>query len=205
MWQLCCVGASALNILSAGRGRLEFPGSCCHFQIDGVLRKQACLRITVVGNGQGNAGVSRMGREDASVQENVAARGGLSQGSTPFCCLCTALEHYSLRRHSDIRSASEVDSDNEQTQSLGVRARPCPGLSWWAAGPPFVSGVSAVFDSITGSSSLVLRFPGTLIGLGVLWFIRNSAASERVSTGFQAELPWARVTSSSCWGTYRSL
>lgn len=40
----------------------------------------------MVGNGQGNAGVSRMGREDASMQENVAARGGPSQGSMPFCC-----------------------------------------------------------------------------------------------------------------------
>ena len=76
-----------------------------------------------------------MGREDASMQENVAARGGPSQGSMPFCCLCTALEHYSLRRRSNIRSASEMDSDNEQTRSLGVHARPCPGLSWWAAGP----------------------------------------------------------------------
>ena len=89
----------------------------------------------MVGNGQGNAGVSRMGREDASVQENVAARGGLSQGSMPFCSLCTSLEHYSLRRRSDIRTASEEDSDNEQTRSLGVHAHPCPGLSWWAAGP----------------------------------------------------------------------
>lgn len=40
----------------------------------------------MVGNGQGNAGVSRTGREDAALQESVAARGGLSQGA----CLSAA-------------------------------------------------------------------------------------------------------------------
>lgn len=90
----------------------------------------------MVGNGQGNAGVSRTGHEDAALQESVAARGGLSEGSMPFCCLSAALEHCSLGRRSDIRSVSEVDSDNEQTLSPGVHAHPCPGLPLWAAGPP---------------------------------------------------------------------
>lgn len=40
----------------------------------------------MVGNGQGTAGVSRTGREDAALQESVAARGGLSQGA----CLSAA-------------------------------------------------------------------------------------------------------------------
>lgn len=144
-----------------------------------------------------------MEREDASVQENVVIGAACRQGST-LSAACALLWNTTASGGALTSGRPEVDSDNEQTQSLGVRARPCPGLSWWAAGPPFVSGVSAVFDSITGSSSLFLS-PGTLIGLGKRWFIRNSAASERVSTGFQAELPWARVTSSSCWGTYRSL
>ena len=156
------------------RGGLEFSGSCCHFQIDGVLE------------GSGHVWGSlwlEMGR-------GMLEWAG--QGVKMLLCRRVLLPGAACRREHAFLLLERGSGTLQPREALWHQVgqwggqwqwadpeswRPCTPMPWpglVGSRPTLVSGMSAVFDSVTASSSLVFRFPVTLIGLGVLWFIRNS-------------------------------